>query len=73
MKDNRLQVILPDALVEKFVKEAEKQKRSHSNLARLYIVDGLLKDQCKKSFSDIEMDSILTGVGVKATLKGIGE
>lgn len=43
MKDNRIQVILPDALVEKFTKEAKKQGRSHSNLARIFIVEGLVK------------------------------
>lgn len=44
MKDNRIQVILPDALIDKFVKEAEKQKRTISNLGRKYVVEGLLKD-----------------------------
>lgn len=48
MKDNRIQVILPDALVEKFAKEAKKQNRSHSNLARIYIVDGLSRDEEKE-------------------------
>ena len=47
MKRNRIQVILPDALVEKFEKEAKNQNRTHSNLARLYIVDGLQKDCVK--------------------------
>lgn len=47
MKDNRIQVVLPDALIEKFEKEAKKQHRTYSNLARLYIVDGLLKDEQK--------------------------
>lgn len=73
MKKNKIQVILPDALIEKFDKQAKKQSRSYSNLARLYIVDGLLKDEGKKSFADIEIDAVLTGVGVAATLKGIGE
>lgn len=43
MKQNRVQVILPDAIVDKFEKEAKKQGRSKSNLARIYIVDGLAK------------------------------
>lgn len=47
MKENRLQVVLPDALVEKFDREAKKQGRSRSNLIRKYIVDGLLKDEQK--------------------------
>jgi len=44
MKQNRIQVILPDGIVEKFDKEAKNQKRSKSNLARKYIVEGLTKD-----------------------------
>lgn len=44
MKQNRIQVILPDGVVDKFHKEAKKQKRSSSNLARKYIVEGLSKD-----------------------------
>lgn len=45
MKKNRIQVILPDAMVDKFDNEAKKQKRSKSNLARKYIVEGLTKDE----------------------------
>lgn len=48
MKQNRIQVILPDGIVEKFDKEAKKQQRGHSNLARKYIVEGLLKDETKE-------------------------
>lgn len=44
MEKNRLQVVLPDDLVEKFDREAKKQGRSRSNLIRKYIVDGLTKD-----------------------------
>lgn len=43
MKKNRIQVILPDAMVDKFEKEAEKQNRSKSNLARLLIIDGMAR------------------------------
>lgn len=49
MKQNRVQVILPDAIVEKFEKEAKKQRRSKSNLARLYIVEGLTKDNSNET------------------------
>lgn len=52
MKDNRIQVILPDELVEKFTKEAKKQNRSHSNLARIYIVDGLKRDEKEAKIED---------------------
>lgn len=52
MKKNKIQVILPDALIEKFDRQAKQQSRSYSNLARLYIVDGLLKDEVKKMFND---------------------
>lgn len=45
MKQNRIQVILPDGIVEKFDTQAKKQRRSKSNLARKYIVDGLIKDE----------------------------
>lgn len=48
MKQNRIQVVLPDGMVEKFSNEAKKQKRSKSNLARKYIVDGLQKDEEEK-------------------------
>lgn len=41
MKKNRIQVILPDAIVDKFEKEAIKQSRSKSNLAGRFIIDGL--------------------------------
>lgn len=44
---NRIQVILPDAMLEKFNKEAKRQSRSISNLARKYIVEGLTKDETK--------------------------
>jgi len=44
MKKNKIQAILPDALIDKFDAEAKKQGRSHSNLARLYIVRGLQED-----------------------------
>lgn len=47
MKKNKIQVILPDALIDKFDAQAKKQSRSFSNLARLYIVEGLLKDEAR--------------------------
>lgn len=47
-KNNRVQAILPDYAVEKFDKQAQKQKRSRSNLARKYIIEGLTKDEDKK-------------------------
>lgn len=43
MKKNRIQVILPDAIVDKFEKEAVKQNRSKSNLAGRLIIEGLSK------------------------------
>jgi hypothetical protein len=43
MKKNRIQVILPDAIVDKFEKEAIKQNRSKSNLAGRLIIEGLSK------------------------------
>lgn len=43
MKKSRIQVILPDVIVESFDKEAKKQGRSKSNLARKYIIEGLAK------------------------------
>lgn len=45
MKQNRIQVILPDGVMEKFVKQAKKHNRPKSNLARLYILQGLAKDE----------------------------
>lgn len=47
MKRNKIQVILPDALIEKFVKAAQKQGRSNSNFARLCIVDWLQREDQK--------------------------
>lgn len=44
---NRIQVILPDAMIDEFNKQAKEQSRSISNLARKYIVDGLTKDKSK--------------------------
>lgn len=43
MKKSRIQVILPDAIVETFEKEAKKQNRSKSNLAGRFIIDGLAR------------------------------
>lgn len=43
MKKSRIQVILPDAIVEKFEEEAKKQNRSKSNLAGRFIIEGLAK------------------------------
>lgn len=48
MKRNRVQVILPDFAVVKFEEQAKKQKRSESNLARKYILEGLNKDEEKE-------------------------
>lgn len=48
MKGNKIQVVLPDVLIEKFVKAAQKQNRSHSNLARLCIVDWLQREEQKE-------------------------
>lgn len=45
MKSKRVQVILPQAAVEKFETQAKKQRRSESNLARKYIIEGLIKDE----------------------------
>lgn len=50
MKKNRIQVILPDAIVDDFAIEAEKQNRTYSGLARKLIVDGLydIKSSAKR-------------------------
>lgn len=51
MKKSRIQVVLPDAIVETFEKEAKKQSRSKSNLAGRFIIEGLAKlsnDESKK-------------------------
>lgn len=48
MKSKRIQVILPEAAVDKFENQAKKQARSESNLARKYIIAGLTKDEEKK-------------------------
>lgn len=45
MKSKRIQVILPEVAVEKFEKQAKQQRRSESNLARKYIIEGLSKDE----------------------------
>lgn len=44
MKKNKIQAVLPDAAIEKFEKQAKKQKRSESNLAMKYIMEGLARD-----------------------------
>lgn len=48
MKSKRVQVILPEVAVERFEKQAKKQGRSDSNLARKYIIEGLSKDEDKE-------------------------
>jgi len=48
MKGNKIQVTLPDASVEKFDAQAKKQGRSYSNLAKKYIIQGLIKDEEKE-------------------------
>jgi len=45
MKKNRIQIVLPEAAVEKFEKQAKKQGRSESNLGRKYLMEGLSKDE----------------------------
>jgi hypothetical protein len=47
MKSKRVQIILPEAAVEKFEKQAKKQGRSESNLGRKYLMEGLAKDDEK--------------------------
>lgn len=48
MRGNKIQVVLPDFLIEKFIKAAKKHQRSHSNLARLAIVDWLQREEQKE-------------------------
>lgn len=47
MKQNKIQVILDDSTLEKFEKEAKKQKRPKSNLIRKYVIEGLSRDEDK--------------------------
>lgn len=48
MKKNRVQAVLPDDAVVRFEKQAALQGRTESNLARIYIMDGLKKDEDKQ-------------------------
>ena len=45
MIKNKLQVILPDEAIPRFTKQTKKQNRSESNLARIYILEGLTRDE----------------------------
>lgn len=48
MKVNKIQVVLDDGTLIEFKKQAKKQSRSESNLARKYIVEGLNRDKQDK-------------------------
>ncbi len=47
MKKNRIQVILDDGTLDEFKKEAKKQNRTESALARNYIINGISNDKLK--------------------------
>jgi hypothetical protein len=46
-KNVKEQIVMSEDESQKFAKEAKKQDRSKSNLGRLYILDGLRKDEKK--------------------------
>lgn len=48
MKSKRIQVILPEAGLEKFEAQAKKQGRTYSNFARKLILEGLTKEEQKE-------------------------
>jgi len=48
MKSNKVQITLTSDLMDKFEKEAIKQKRSKSNLAKKYIAEGMLNEVKEK-------------------------
>lgn len=45
MKSKRVQGILDDETLERFRKQAKKQGRSESNLVRIYVKEGIQKDE----------------------------
>ena len=45
MAKTRVQAVLPESIIDKFVKLAKKQGRSESNLVKKYIIEGLARDE----------------------------
>ena len=66
----RLSIVVPNGTIERLKLKAEKDGYTQSALGRKILLEGLKKTD-QKTFSDIEIDAVLNGVGVAATLKGI--